>query len=222
MGKHGHFLKHFRDAIGLYEERRVLYSQISDGLSDVLFRRILFKQKLAQPLAAALDLAARPYQKAGIPLLELDFVDMSSVPAFSERFPGIAPARSSFYVVRIGKVTRKFWKALGAADYSALEALALDEIKILSQEKRLNALYRHLIESLARMASLAPQYEAAAREKSMSSPRWILKSALALHIAFLREACRLDEKALELQCLGIPILVQDLPPIPLKVNLDAA
>ncbi len=67
---------------------------------------------------------------------------------------------------------------------------------------------RHLLESLLRITNNAPQH---ARRGDSSRLSWLLVKA---HRALLPVAAWLDRMASPLQLEGVPILFQDLPPIP--------
>jgi hypothetical protein len=74
---------------------------------------------------------------------------------------------------------------------------------------------RHLLGSALRISNQAPRYEAQARAARIrASPGAISRTMLDLHLRMLGEAARLDRAAAPLQAEGIPILCQDVPPIP--------
>ncbi len=214
--QHGCFLHHFNSAIEEYERRKPLYSKVSGGESDALFRKILFKQKTAKPLALVLDLFARKYQKAGIPLLDLDFVDMKSAPNFIEQAPKPWPKVANFYEPKLRVLKVQMNLALENANFKEFSEICENEIKALSKEPNLNAFYRHFIESLARMSYLAPIYISKAQSLGMPSPKWIITLAMKMHIVFLKDAMSIDRQALPMQLRGIPILIRDVPAIPTR------
>lgn len=65
---------------------------------------------------------------------------------------------------------------------------------------------RHFLESIRRVAGLAPTYGV----RTM----FISKQMLWAHVRSLKKASELDQMAAPLQAEGLPILCQDVPYIP--------
>jgi hypothetical protein len=199
------------DAIALNEARAPLYSSLTNGASLAISRRLILTERALLPVARWFDRRARRWERAGIPILEEIFVPMASAPAFTGRgkeLRGVGNAPLDRSVRQ--RVLRRFRDAgfEGAA-------LALREaIDVLNAEPGVDCLTRHLLESARRVALLAPGHIRAARDRGLASPRWMLSLLLRLHLWGLGRARELDAAARPLQARGIPILAQDLPPIP--------
>lgn len=73
---------------------------------------------------------------------------------------------------------------------------------------------RHLLESALRLCTVAPDLARQAVELSLPDPGRLHARLLRMHLWGLSGAARLDRRAWPLQCRGLPILAQDLPPIP--------
>jgi hypothetical protein len=80
---------------------------------------------------------------------------------------------------------------------------------------------RHLVESLVRIAALAPRYEETRiQRKVKSSPLPISRGLIESHLTLLATTGEavgqpgLDTWAAPLQAKGIPIICNDVPPIP--------
>ncbi len=73
---------------------------------------------------------------------------------------------------------------------------------------------RHVLESTARIAYLAPRHERIAKEKGLTkSPAGLSWKLVKLHLQALKLAGGLDTQAAPLQAAGVPILCRDVPPI---------
>ena len=199
------------DAIALNEARAPLYSSLSNGASLAISRRLILTERALLPVARWFDRRARRWERAGIPILEEIFVPMETAPVFAGRGkelrgPGNAPLD--------GSVRQRVLRRYRDAGFEGA-ALALREaIDVLNTEPGVDCLVRHLLESAHRLALLAPGHIRAAREGGLASPRWLLSLLLRLHLWGLGRARQLDAAARPLQARGIPILAQDLPPIP--------
>ena len=81
-------------------------------------------------------------------------------------------------------------------------------------ESRMNAMRRHLEESRERVRAVAPHLRTLAAPAGLPDPEPLLRKLLWWHERALPLADRLDALARPLQREGIPILVYDLPTIP--------
>ncbi len=209
----GVFEMHLREAIELNRERSPRYAALSGGESRVISRRLVAAERLLLPFARWCDRRAAPYHRAGIPLLETLFMPMASAPPFAAtRLPGIGARPTP--TPRAAEMRRRVSAAYRSGGFeSAADALAA-ELAALSVAPDGNALVRHLLESARRLAVLASAHATMARERGMPSPEPLLSILLRAHLWGLGPAGALDRRARPIQQRGIPILVQDLPPIP--------
>ena len=199
------------DAIALNEARAPLYSSLTNGASLAISRRLILTERALLPVARWFDRRARRWERAGIPILEEIFVPMASAPAFTERGKELRGAGNA---PRDRSVRQRVLGSYRDAGFEGA-ALALREaIDVLNAEPGVDCLTRHLLESARRVALLAPGHIRAASERGLASPRWMLSLLLRLHLWGLGRARELDVAARPLQARGIPILAQDLPPIP--------
>ena len=93
---------------------------------------------------------------------------------------------------------------------SGLPEPALTEIS----EDRMNAMRRHIEESLHRVRTVAPRLRELAADHALPDPQPLLQKLAWWHERALPLCDRLDALARPLQQRGIPILVNDLPVIP--------
>jgi hypothetical protein len=73
-----------------------------------------------------------------------------------------------------------------------------------------------MLESIARVAHLAPKHSRLARDKGMKPTDTFSWRMVQLHLFSLPSFAKLDKLAAPLQSRGVPILHQDVPPIPLR------
>ena len=209
----GPFEQHLREAIALNRERAPRYAALSARASRPISRGLIAAEYLLLPVARWFDRRAAPYHRAGIPLLEDLFVPMARAPAFGSihlergdgpRVSGVRPAATR------RRVSRAFREESFAGAASALA----DELSALADATHADCLVRHLLESALRLATLAPHHVARCAEQGLPSPAPLLARLLRMHLWGLTPSAVLDRRARPLQLRGLPILAQDLPPIP--------
>ena len=93
---------------------------------------------------------------------------------------------------------------------SGLPEPALTDIS----EDRMNAMRRHIQESLQRVRTVSPRLRELAAERALPDPQPLLQKLIWWHERALPLCDRLDALARPLHQQGIPILIHDLPVIP--------
>ncbi len=208
------FYGHLSDAIKENRARTPQYARLTRGRSRFLSQTLIATETGSLPIAAYLDWYAQPFRKAGIPVLDLDFADMAHAPKFSARLLPVIPASVPYLNLPRAEWKREIDRLVTAEDFLGLHAKLEGWIRGLSAEPRFHVMVRHVLESTARIAWLAPQYERMAREKGLkSSPLWLSKRLLYLHAQSLWISDWLDWKAMPIQRSGVPVLMNDVPPI---------
>lgn len=208
----GPFELHLREAIALNRLRAPRYAALSDGASLPISRALIRQERMLLPLARWFDRRAEPYHRAGVPLLLDAFVSMDHTPEWLPDCPRPAAAprlrpRAWPMAWRLGRTLRRE----GLEGFcTAVEA----ELAALDAEPAYHAMLRHLLESAARIARLAPHHHRAARNRGLTGALRISTQLLRLHLLGLPPAARLDRRAAPLQARGIAILARDVPPIP--------
>ena len=214
-GEVGPFELHLREAIALNRERAPLYARLSEGRSRAISRSLILQERLLLPVARWFDGRAEPYHRAGVPLLGDAFVSMDRTPAFA------APGHPLPVPPRLRPNGRHLARAVRAAlrgeGLPAAERIMRREIETLSAEPAFHGMLRHMLESTLRIAVLAPHHERMASDRGLPSPRPISLRILRLHLRGFPAAVRLDRRAEPLQRRGIPIIVNDVPPIPYEI-----
>ena len=204
---------HLREAAQMNRERMPRYSALTGGRSRGISRRLIWAERLGIPLAWYVDWRAREFQAAGIRVVCDDYVAMAHTPAFRERIPD-PPPLSAFSPADSKRIRRAISRAYRADGFPGASAAIEHEIEQLHATPAFHCMTRHLLESALRISNRAPQYEAQARALGMKPPREVSRIMLDVHLFSLGEAARLDLRAAPLQAEGVPIICQDVPPIP--------
>jgi len=211
---------HLREAAHLNRERMPLYSALSGGRSRGISRRLIWTERLAIPVAWYVDWRARNFLRAGIRLTCDDFVPMAHTPAFRERIAD-PPPLSAFTPSNPRRIRRAIDGAHRSGGFPAAAIAIEREIGQLQTTPAFNCMMRHLLESALRISNQASVYDAQARERGLRSPGGVSRLMLNLHLSTLGEAAKLDRRAAPLQAEGIPIICQDVPPIPPRAGSSA-
>lgn len=207
----GAFEAHLREAIALNRERLPRYAALSGGASLPLSRTLIRAETLALPVARAVDRRAAPFQARGVGIVADEFIAMANTPPFREHAPIDAAGFRRQSGWRLGwRVARAF----RAGGFAAAENEIARELRRLESAPGVHCMLRHLLESARRVCRLAPVHAARAAELGIESPEPLSRRLLWLHLLALPAAARLDARAFPLQARGIPILAQDVPPIP--------
>lgn len=210
----GCFERHVRDAIAENERRRDLYGDVTDGRSVPISESLLRSERMTLIVARYFDLRARPYQRAGIPLLCDDFEDMAKAPRFvGKRSPRPRPYGKP---PDIGEARRSLREAYAELGFRGVRIAADRLLERVARPAAYNCMVRHFLESIRRAATLAPRHARRSARQGLSpdDALGISWAFIDLHIAFLTQAHELDRRAAPLQRQGIPIICDDVPPIP--------
>jgi hypothetical protein len=211
--------RHMREAAALNKARMPLYDSLTDGRSRGISRRLIWTERLAIPAAWWVDWRARQFQREGIRIVCDDFVPMARTPAFRARAAQPPQPLSAFVPADARRIRRGVDRALRRGGFPAASQALTRELRSLERTPAYHCMLRHLLESALRISSQAPRYAAEAQARGLlASPAELSRTMLDLHLAVLADAARLDRRAAPLQAEGIPILCQDVPPIPPLAN----
>lgn len=204
---------HLREAAELNRARMARYSALTGGRSRGISRRLIWAERAGIPMAWYVDWRAREFLAAGIRVVCDDYVPMAHTPAFAERIPD-PPPLSTFTPSNARRVRRAIRRAYREGGFPGASTAIEREIEALHAAPAFHCMTRHLLESALRISNRAPVYQAQARALGMKSPAEVSRIMLDLHLFALAEAARLDRRAAPLQAGGVPIICQDVPPIP--------
>jgi hypothetical protein len=213
------FEAHLLEAIAINEDRKVFYSERTDGQSEVLSNLLISSEYSLLPLARELDEAAAPFQEAGIPIVSADFVSMSDIAPRET-----PPVRRGVLTDSIKAEAAAILAPLAELDPSDFQAVcdaaeqALHSLENLQEKYDVHlAMTLHMLESAAYAALNALEYEGLSDGATKELSTRLVAEQL---IAPSRDAIgpMVDQMANRLHRLGIGIIVNDVPPIPFLSN----
>lgn len=207
------FAGHLEEALHVNLERMPLYARLTGGESERISRRLIRYERLALPLARWVDRRARPFNARGIGVVADDFVPMAGTPPFRERSAEPPLPLSAFRPADARRIRRALAAALKTGGFAGVAAALRAELAALEAVPCYHCMLRHLLESMLRVATLAPTHVARAEAAGMKSPAGLSRLLLRLHLFTLGDAAKLDALAAPIQARGIPILCHDVPPI---------
>ena len=208
----GCFAEHLGDAIRLNDARATVYSAWSERRSESVSERLIRSERTALAIAKWVDRKAAPFQEDGIPIVCAEFVSMERTPPLPDA-PLPRPAERFAGSIEAGPLQEELIAAYGESGFAGVAARADDWLARLAATPAYNCMTRHLVESIWRVAFMAPLHERLARERRTGSTRELSEIILRLHLSALPEAEELDRAAAPLQERGIPIVCNDVPPI---------
>jgi hypothetical protein len=209
----GCFRRHLEEAIELNERRLPIYSAWTGGASEPISRGLITGERRGLLPARYVDRQARRYHAAGVPIVCAEFVAMSLTPPLDSA-PGpppgypIPPAPDPDTLLALVRT------AYGSGGFGAVVDAVVAELATLDDAPAYHCMARHLLESLARTAALAPLHAEAAAVAGLPSTVPLSELMIRLHLAVLHESAELDAAAAPLQARGVPIICRDVPPIP--------
>jgi hypothetical protein len=205
---------HIKEAISLNKERLPLYAALTNGESARYSKKLIRQEQLALVMAMYIDARALKFQKHGINILEKEFVSMSKVPAFSPVYPPGIDHTKPLRKTEIHSFKDALKKLNASFDFVALCKLCREMIHEMADQPHVYCMYRHLLESVCRIAHFAGGTVESALNAGMRSPAKLYRLLIGLHILMLQQAIEFDEQVAFIQVSGVPFLYQDLPSIP--------
>lgn len=206
--------KHLVDAIKINKKRKPKYKSLTDGKSKKLSNSLIFSERLSLIYATVFDFKARKYQRRGIPLFCLDFIDMKEIPSFQENSSLPEYSYESVEKINTSEIIDKIKRSLKKDGFFGVQRALRLELQKLESEKKYNCLAKHVLESIQRSAYLAPHYIAASKIVGLKSPERILRKNIKIQASSLKGFHELDKLAGEFQEKGVSILCNDIPHIP--------
>ncbi len=208
------FYDHIVDAIAINEERKPRYEELTGGRSRAISGKLISSEKLARAVAVTFDLRAHRFQDQGIDVVCDEFVSMALTPEFSP-YSELTPAPlSEFEKINGVALAARLTASLVDDGYAGLADTVEAELAELAPLPTYHCMVRHLLQSILRTANFTPVHVADAEALGFDSPRSISRDLVAAQIAMLPSAAGLDRDAAPIQATGVPIICQDVPPIP--------
>jgi len=208
------FSTHVEEAIELNEEREPIYFSM-DARTKAVSQGLITMERLLLPFAHLLDKAARPYQKNGMGFMCDEFVDIAETPPQEIAIKPLESPVEEFAKPPNDRSLKRLRRAMNAGQFTAVYQISDAMVEeLLKTSPHHYCLRRHFLESIRRIANLAPTQIAEARSNGLPSPRSLIVDLFKLHSIGLWQARRLDRLAIPLQNKGISILCNDVPEIP--------
>lgn len=204
---------HIKEAIALNKARLPLYAALTNGESTRFSKKLIRQEQLALAAAIYIDASALKFQKHGINILEKEFISMSKAPVFSAVYPPGIDHTRPLRKIEIGFLKNALKKLNRSFDFVALRKLCGEAVHDIAGQPHVYCMYRHLLESLCRIAYFACGSIEEARISGMRSPAKLYRLLISLHILMLQQAIEFDEQVAFIQVSGVPFLYQDLPSI---------
>ncbi len=215
----GCFSAHVREAIQKNRARRPHYAADHSAGIRSISNQLILSERTTLLFAPKLDRMALPYQEQGIPLLCDEFESMDLAPAYLKSRSPTGPLPESWTTgnppARFAKEIRRALRTPdhGKPDFEAALVSAEKALRELDEIPSYFCMTRHLIESVARAAKLAPIHAEQAEKLGMASPEKISRTYIELQLMALQLTLTLDGRAVPYQAHGAPIICQDVPPI---------
>lgn len=221
LAEHG-LVDHLRAAIRQNLSRRPDYRQRGGRRAWMLSVALVAHERALLPFAALLDSQARRFQREDIPILRADLQPMSLSPPPGRQLDGIGPMTADdLAVVRasLRSAARGARAALRRDDLrrAALAlATALDVVEAAEDRSGARlALTAHVLESAGVSAANGLTYS----ERSEGQSILLSRRFVAGQILLLSGALRLDALAGPVHACGVPIFIDDVPPVPFRAAL---
>ena len=207
------FRNHVRDGRSLNSERKYQYASWAKKhnlkrQAKLVSNALMGIETLMLPMARYYDYKARDYKQTG--LFCDDFIDMKETPKYTEAYtqiPRVPFIKKLAFLTTYEKEVRRLvknnkWSEIREQSLEVLGHFPAPETHCMS---------RHFVESLGRIAALAPKHIQAAKEQGLDNPSELIASMLRFHLFGLDYAAKIDALAAPLQYEGIPIVCQDVP-----------
>lgn len=222
---HGGMLQHLDEAIALNTSRRDYYASRTGGRSYLLSTTLISLEKMSRSAAAVFDREAKPFQRAGIPIVSADFVPISGLPLASKP-PQFQNVADKAHVRALDRQLADYRKAMpkirteqDLRQVAALSSRMLETIERTEQSAGSHfAMTKHVVESIGMAALNGLRWAAQSGGKTVSLTAKLVESQeLALH-----SSVWIDKQAQRCHVQGVGIIVNDVPHIPFKAQWEAA
>lgn len=222
---HGGMLQHLDEAIALNTSRRAYYASRTGGRSYLLSTTLISLEKLSRSAAAVLDLEAKPFQQAGIPIVSADFVPMSGLP-LAAKPPQFRNVADKAHVRALDRQLTDYRKAMPKIcteqDLRQVAALSYRMLETIDRTERSAgshfAMTKHVVESIGMAALNGLRWAAQSGGETLPLTAKLVESQ---ELALL-SSLWIDKQAQRCHAKGAGIIVNDMPPIPFKTHWEAA
>ena len=218
--KNESFHKHLKEAIKTNQARRQYYAQQTKGYSKSLSNQLIFFEKILLPIATQIERKAQKFNQQGIPIIQEDFSSMTQIKAVETPpiYTNIATKETAKTIQNhLNTYKKKCKNALAQNDLKNIIKFSQTihhQIEEIEENAQCHfAMTKHLIESLGYQAIQGEKYN----KQSKGTTIKLSKKMIHLHLMGINFLLlSFDKKAQKCHQLGIGIIVNDIPTIPLK------
>lgn len=204
---------HVKEAMELNRQRRELYRDDMNFDAAKVLNRLILVEKLMLPFSYSLDNSVKELQAANIPMWCYDLIPMNTVPEYQTQVPPPHERYLGFPNKTIHFI-KKQMKDFRFKDRNQLyQSISMVISNDLSNHSY-NCVTRHFLESAARTLKLSDERISITPDhlqNKLSKATEKLIKQLGLALSFSKN---LDKKAAPIQMRGVPVLCQEMPPIP--------
>ncbi len=208
--------QHLKEAIEINTERMPLYARLTNNKSIPFSKKLIRLERVTLLPAWYFDRKGDQLQQKGVPFIKEEFIDMALTPSFSETFPEGIPFQQKLQPTKVSPYKKEIHRLIGIKDYQGLVDISKEWLEELSSQPHVYCMLRHLIESMRRVAFLAPLHIKKCNSLQIPPPIWHIQLLLKIHLWSLKESAKADEQVAFIQNQGVPFIYQDVPPIDLQ------
>lgn len=216
----GYFANHIVEALKINWNRSFKYARLTYGLSLPVSFFLMSTEVAILPVAFFFDWRGKKWNAMGLPVMEKDFISMAETPSFKAHF--LNPStKEKFLVYPVETWNKQLRKLVSRKQYKQGYEEAQKYIKLLRDSERgSHFLLKHLLESIQRSIVLTvimhKKVPLSYQEKFLK----YRKNFILFQIFGLSCFQFVDRLAFSLQKKGVPIVIQDVPSIPIPKMPD--
>jgi len=214
-----YFTRHLLEAVFLNISRTKKYYQLSRGKSLVVSSLLICTELLTLSSSILLDIIAIYFQRKGIPFLRYEFIEMSKTP-IQQIDLVLHEGLSLLPSDELKKWKKKYSISIAKKDIHELFLFLKNDIHFLQVHyPNSMGMVRHVLEAFARAAFLFQAHQVKAKNYGVFD-QYILRVInfyfVRSHIWALDFSLKLDSLALPTQQMGVRIILNDVPHIPIE------
>jgi len=214
--KYGFFEQHLRDAIVINRQRAAAYVALAGWPARLLAFLLIGSEWLTLPLARYFDRRARPFNQAGIPVVQNDFVDMADIrpqdapPLYRSQASRAQRKQLRQALITLQRTTLPLLDKHAFSELADEVAATLRYVQTLEQQAQCHfAMTVHLLESLGLAAFNATAY---VRADAACLP--LCRQLVGIQLRLLTGGLVYDRLAQRCHIRGAAVVLNDVPHIP--------
>jgi len=200
------------------------YSSITNGRSDAIFKKIAGLQSLNLPISWYIDLQAKRFQRAGIPVITGDLVNMNTINPKEQPpvYRGIMPESTIKDLrIRIREFQKHAMSALKKPDFKAVARATHEMVMHVKELEKKHgahlAMTVHMLDSIGYTALHAADYQ----KNTHGDTDNLCRQFLTIQVFPMQQCLPTDLKAQHLHAAGAGVIVNDVPDIPFLKEWNA-